>query len=91
MNMFREQNQKQHLQNALLVKKLEEKIKEVYKTEPQLIGIGGGTVAAYLRNAGIDAAVWARIDETAHMPNEYCKMENLAGDAVIMALIMAGL
>ncbi len=76
---------------CLLVKKLEEKIKEVYKTEPQLIGIGGGTVAAYLRNAGIDAAVWARIDETAHMPNEYCKMENLTGDAVIMALIMAGL
>ncbi len=61
------------------------------KTETKLIGIGGGTVAAYLRNEGIDAAVWGRIDETAHMPNEYCKMKNLIGDAVIMACIMADL
>ena len=77
--------------NCILVKKLEEKVKDVYRTEPQLVGIGGGTVAAYLRNEGIDAVVWGRIDETAHMPNEYCKMENLKGDALIMALIMAGL
>ena len=77
--------------DCILVKKLEEKVKEVYEIETELTGIGGGTVAAYLRNKGIDAAVWGRIDETAHMPNEYCKMENLKGDAVIMAFIMAGL
>ena len=77
--------------DCILVKKLKEKVREIYKTEPQLTGIGGGTVAAYLRNEGIDAAVWGRLDETAHMPNEYCKMENLQGDALIMALIMAGL
>jgi len=47
-------------------------------------------VAAYLRNEGIDAVVWGRLDETAHMPNEYCKMENLMGDAAVMALTMAG-
>ena len=77
--------------DCMLVRKLEKTVKEVYETETRLIGIGGGTVAAYLRNEGIDAAVWGRIDETAHMPNEYCKIENLAGDAVIMAFIMAGL
>ncbi len=76
--------------DCILVRKLQETIRKVYKTDSELVGIGGGTVAAYLRNAGIDAAVWARIDETAHMPNEYCRMENLQGDAVVMALIMAG-
>lgn len=76
--------------DSVLVGKLKETIKEVYKTDSELIGIGGGTVAAYLRNEGIDAAVWGRLDETAHMPNEYCKMENLMGDAAVMALTMAG-
>lgn len=76
--------------DCVLVKKLQETIKDVYKTDSELIGIGGGTVAAYLRNEGIDAVVWGKIDETAHMPGEYCRIENLMGDAEVMALIMAG-
>ena len=76
--------------DCLLVKKLQETVREVYSTETKLVGIGGGTVAAYLRNEGIDAVVWGKIDETAHMPNEYCRLENLKGDAAVMALIMAG-
>jgi succinyl-diaminopimelate desuccinylase len=42
-------------------------------------------VGAYLRNAGIDAVVWGKLDETAHQPNEYCVVENLVGDACVFA------
>ena len=53
-----------------------------------MIGIGGGTVAAYLRGAGYDTVVWATVAETAHMPNEYCVIDYMVGDAKIMAHVM---
>jgi succinyl-diaminopimelate desuccinylase len=74
--------------DALLVKLLSQSIEEVYKVQTRPIGIGGGTVGAFLRNAGIDSAVWARIDNTAHQPNEYALLDNILGDAKVMALMM---
>jgi succinyl-diaminopimelate desuccinylase len=71
-----------------LVKLLALNIGEVYGTEAKPIGIGGGTVAAFLRNQGIHCAVWCRIDETAHQPNEYALVANILGDAKVMALLM---
>jgi succinyl-diaminopimelate desuccinylase len=71
-----------------LVKLLAGSVAEVYGTTPKPIGIGGGTVAAYLRNRGIHCAVWCRIDETAHQPNEYALIANILGDAKVMALLM---
>jgi succinyl-diaminopimelate desuccinylase len=44
-------------------------------------------VAAYLRRAGIDCAVWARLGDCAHQPNEYALVENILGDAKVMALL----
>jgi succinyl-diaminopimelate desuccinylase len=61
-------------------------IESVLKVTPVLTGVGGGTVAADLRNTGFDTVVWSTIDETAHMPNEYCVIENMIGDSVVMAL-----
>jgi succinyl-diaminopimelate desuccinylase len=75
-------------EDAPLIRLLSKTIREVYGTEPRLVGIGGGTVAACLRNAGIDSAVWARIDNTAHQPNEYALIGNILGDASVMALLM---
>jgi succinyl-diaminopimelate desuccinylase len=75
-------------ENAPLIKLLSKNIEEVYKVKTKPIGIGGGTVAAFLRNAGIDCAVWARFDPTAHQPNEYALLENILGDAKVMALMM---
>jgi succinyl-diaminopimelate desuccinylase len=75
--------------DAPLVKLLSKSIEEVYGVKTKPIGIGGGTVGAFLRNAGIDSAVWARIDNTAHQPNEYVLMDNILGDAKVMALMMA--
>jgi succinyl-diaminopimelate desuccinylase len=75
-------------EDAPLIRLLSKTIREVYGVEPKPVGIGGGTVAAYLRNAGIDSAVWARIEHTAHQPNEYALIGNILGDARVMALLM---
>lgn len=74
--------------DAPVVKLLSEAIKKVYNRNSRIIGIGGGTVAAILRKAGYKAAVWGKLDECAHNPNEYCIIDNLIGDAKVMACMM---
>jgi succinyl-diaminopimelate desuccinylase len=51
------------------------------------MGIGGGTVAAFFREAGLPAAVWSTISPTAHQPNEYCLITDIITDAKIMATV----
>ena len=51
------------------------------------MGIGGGTVAAFFRRAGLHAAVWSTVSPTAHQPNEYCSLKNIMTDAKIMATV----
>jgi len=74
--------------DATVVEALREAIRDVYGVEASAGGIGGGTVAAVLRRAGIPAAVWARMEETMHGPNESCLMSNLLGDAKVFAHLM---
>jgi succinyl-diaminopimelate desuccinylase len=71
-----------------LIQFLSKNIEEVYKVKTRTVGIGGGTFAAFLRKRNIDCAVWARIDCTAHQPNEYALLDNIIGDAKVMALMM---
>ena len=71
-----------------IIKRLEQVLKDVSGQEAKLVGIGGGTVAAYLRNMGMNVAVWSTIDETCHMPNEYTWIKNLQNDAKVMAHLM---
>ena len=71
--------------DAPVVGKLKQAVKEVYGVEAKAIGIGGGTVGAYLRKAGYDCVVWARMEETAHQPNESALIENVIGDALVFA------
>jgi len=73
--------------NAPVVKLLSKAITEVYAVNPRPVGIGGGTMAAYLRNAGIDCAVWTKTAQTLHQPNEYVLLDNIIGDAKVMALM----
>ncbi|MDI6845707.1 MAG: M20 family metallo-hydrolase [Candidatus Saccharicenans sp.] len=72
---------------APVVQALKKAIREVYRKEARAMGIGGGTVAAIFRRAGFQAACWSRLDETAHMPNEYCIIDNMVGDAKVFAHI----
>ena len=76
--------------NAPIVKLLEKAIPEVYAVTPKPIGIGGGTVAAHLRNIGIDCAVWTKTQVSMHQPNEFALLENILGDAKVMALLGTG-
>jgi len=71
-----------------VVTRLSEAIRATRGIEARPIGIGGGTVAAIFREAGFDAAVWATLDETAHQPNEYCRIKNMIADAKVFAHIL---
>ncbi|MBO5236653.1 MAG: M20 family metallo-hydrolase [Spirochaetaceae bacterium] len=74
--------------DAPVVLKLKEAIQKVRGVQARPIGIGGGTVGAYLRKAGFNAVVWSRMDETAHQPNEYTIIENLVNDSLVIAYMM---
>lgn len=74
--------------NADVVKVLSKAIKELKKIDSKLIGIGGGTVGAYLRQNKYECAVWSTLDETAHQPNEYCIIQNMIEDAKVLATVM---
>ena len=70
-----------------VVKALMAGIREVHKVEPRPYGVGGGTVAAIFRRAGYSAAVWAKIYESAHQPNEFTYVSNILGDAKVFAYV----
>ncbi|MBQ6567089.1 MAG: M20/M25/M40 family metallo-hydrolase, partial [Treponema sp.] len=72
-------------QDAPIVKDLADALKAVHGIEARCVGIGGGTVGAYLRNAGLDCVVWSSLDETAHQPNEYAIISNIIKDAETIA------
>lgn len=77
--------------NAEIVKLVEKAVKDVYHNRPKVQGVGGGTVAAYLRNAGYPAVVYSKLDETMHQPNEYSSIKNTMGDAKVFALVAMNL
>ncbi len=70
---------------APVVQALVQAVKEVYGRDAKPQGIGGGTVAAFFRQAGLPAAVWMTVSHTAHQPNEFCSLNNLVGDAKVLA------
>ncbi len=74
--------------NAPIVAALARAIRDVYGVEARTVGVGGGTVGAFLRQIGIPTVVWGRLEEAAHQPNEYCLLSNLMGDAAVMAHLM---
>lgn len=74
--------------DAPVVSILSSAIRRVLKTEPRLVGIGGGTVAAALRSRGFHTAVWSKQDETMHQPDEYCVIANLLDEAKVLASVM---
>jgi len=70
-----------------VVTTLAKAINKVTGQKAKPMGIGGGTVAAFFREAGLPAAVWSTISPTAHQPNEYCLIKNIITDAKIMATV----
>jgi len=71
--------------DAPVVKALQRAVRQVYGREATPQGIGGGTVAAFFRKAGLPAAVWMTANDCAHQPNEFCFLSHLLGDAKVLA------
>ena len=74
--------------DAQIVKLLTSRITEVYNVKAKPMGIGGGSVAAILRRNGFQVALWSKVIETAHMPNECCSISNMLNDAKVFSLLM---
>lgn len=60
-------------------------VRRVYNNNPKVVGVGGGTVAAFLRRKGFDAVVWSTLHHNAHQPNEWASIKNTIGDAKVIA------
>ena len=73
--------------DAQVVTALKKAVLKITGQEAKPMGIGGGTVAAFFREAGLPAAVWSTCPDTAHQPNEYCLISQVISDAKVFAAI----
>lgn len=71
--------------DAEITRKTIASVKKVYNNTPRPVGVGGGTVAAFLRRKGYQAVVWATLNHNAHQPNEWASIKNTIGDAKVIA------
>lgn len=71
-----------------VIKLLGRAIKKIYHEEIKLIGIGGASVAAFLRDKGLPAVVWSCLKNTCHQPNECSSISAALKDAAVFANIL---
>jgi len=76
--------------DAPVVQSLKKLVKKVSGKDAEPVGIGGGTVAAFFRKAGLPAAVWCTMCDTPHQPNEYALISNIITDTKIFACLYLG-
>lgn len=74
--------------DAPVVVALAQAVQEVYGVQARPNGIGGQTVATFFRRKGLYAAVWEKILNTAHAPNERISVDNLIGNTKVFAKMM---
>lgn len=72
---------------APVVERLKRAIHRVTGKEATAMGIGGATVAALFRQAGLAAAVWSTCPDTAHQPNEFCLLSHIIQDARVFSCL----
>jgi succinyl-diaminopimelate desuccinylase len=73
--------------NSEIAALLKKAIKEDRGLDAIVGGIGGGTCAAFFRKVGVPAVVWSTVNEVAHQPDEYSKVQNMVDDARVFALL----
>lgn len=76
--------------DAQVVTELALAIEKVTGNQGRAMGIGGGTVAAFFREHGLPAAVWSTCPDTAHQPNEFCRISDIMTDAKVFACLYQG-
>lgn len=74
--------------DAPVVVEIAKAVQEIYGVQARPQGIGGQTVATFFRKKGLYAAVWEKILQTAHAPNERISIENLIGNTKVFARMM---
>jgi succinyl-diaminopimelate desuccinylase len=85
---LRNESPKATAQDSPVVVGLAQAIQEVYGVQARPEGIGGQTVATFFRRKGLNAAVWQRMLQMAHAPNERIAIDNLIGDTKVFAKMM---
>ncbi len=73
---------------APIITLLSKAIHETYALPARTIGIGGNSFASLLRHKGIPVAVWARLCNTCHAPNERALISSAIGDAQVFTRIL---
>lgn len=68
-----------------VVTALKDAVFKVYGIRCREGGVGGGTVAKQFRVRGIAAAVWCRVLDNCHVPNESARLSHAVGDAQVYA------
>ncbi|SDF75348.1 M20 family metallo-hydrolase [Desulfovibrio legallii] len=63
-------------------------VARIYGVEARPMGIGGGTVAALLRQRGLPAVVWSCIAGTCHQPDERSSITATLKDAQVFAHVL---
>jgi succinyl-diaminopimelate desuccinylase len=76
--------------DAPIVQEVLQVLRDVRNIRAKPVGIGGGTVAAPLRERKFPCAVWSTTEESAHAVNEYSRPENLVADAKVFVALMLG-
>jgi succinyl-diaminopimelate desuccinylase len=72
-------------EDAPVISALKGAIADVYSVQAIPQGIGGGTVAAHFRRQGYPVAVWSKVGQKAHQPNECCSLDTMLGNAKVFA------
>lgn len=75
-------------ENTAVVVALKKALRDVYRIKGKTVGVGAGTVAAVFRRHGYEAAVWSRLNQKAHQPDECCVIGNMIGNAKVFAHLM---
>ncbi|MCX5641954.1 MAG: M20/M25/M40 family metallo-hydrolase, partial [Candidatus Omnitrophica bacterium] len=68
-----------------LIQDMVKLVRDLFNVRPKVRGVGWGTCASFVRQAGYPAVVWSKVAGTAHQPNEYASVCNLLDDAVLFA------
>ena len=63
-------------------------VRQVHKVEPKVLGVGGGTFAAEVRNLDLAAVVGSKFYSVPHVPNEKSSLTFTLSDAKVLAYIL---
>ena len=68
-----------------VAKLISESVSRVIGCKAKIVGVGGGTCAAFFRQGGMPAVVWSKKLDTEHRPNEYTRLGDIVADAKVFA------